>query len=69
MFCNDASVIAYLLMICTSTDCFLLLFLKVDWLNKFIETMWPYLDKVSMLMPNIYAPCAQIHVVFFIMFI
>lgn len=24
------------------------LFLKVDWLNKFIETMWPFLDKVCL---------------------
>lgn len=27
-----------------SYSCFVLL--KVDWLNRFIETMWPYLDKV-----------------------
>lgn len=25
------------------------LFLKVDWLNKFLETLWPFLDKVSIL--------------------
>lgn len=26
---------------------FVFVFLKVDWLNKLIEYMWPYLDKVS----------------------
>ena len=24
----------------------ILVSVKVDWLNKFIELMWPYLDKV-----------------------
>jgi hypothetical protein len=23
--------------------------IKVDWLNKFLETMWPYLDKVCIM--------------------
>lgn len=32
----------------TPSFSWLSLFLKVDWLNKFIETMWPFLDKVCL---------------------
>lgn len=32
--------------ILTTTLLFIGVFIKVDWLNKLIEYMWPYLDKV-----------------------
>lgn len=34
--------------------------MKVDWLNKFIEYMWPYLDKVFPQVPML--ECYQKHI-------
>jgi hypothetical protein len=32
--------------------------IKVDWLNKFLQTMWPYLDKVH-IMFNVLKFCVK----------
>lgn len=37
------------LLIISETKLLTVLSLKIDWLNKFLELLWPYLDKVTTL--------------------